>query len=923
MGVKQRIEQSIKRAKREGRLEDAADFEHDLVALKAQRSQATMERGRSYTVQPGDSYFSIAQEQLGDERWAKNLVQANPKLTHLRPGMVIVIPKGGGAAPTFGDQEYTDFEAKYDMEPDVLTEPESEEPSEGAGADTSTGASKPEEAEQPPLAPGAMTPEEEDVLVDELWALFKALEQQGAGQLPNEQEIPAASGTPAATPQPKQKATKQKAGAAKPVQTPPPPTGTPEPDASCIIMENSEEHMARGIFAHFIVAFALLTSCSAPADEQPPEPTPSPTPSPENYSDLSELFEARTASGEWTVEDGLISMLELLAGKSSGDDFLAGAQITSPAGTGILLRAQNYLQTGNDENAKTEMRRLLAALVPSMETLDLYSGRTAADAGRAPGHSAQVDCRTLQSEGFPEEGATQCFEYYEATVDGDSVIIYFPEGWGDDESRRPYLEATQQAVTDSMRAYDGLGLTHRTLYVFFTLLEYEPGGAPADLTYASADLASATAATSNCLAAIYPAGSTAGAERGFEVFKQILAHELFHCYQFWNYNDAAMAVPHSENDWWMEGTAEYFSNFVYSTANAEYEYLGSFDRRSPSRSIIDMDYQNFLFFQYLANEIGNAGVLRLIEAMPTAGGASQADALAAFPDIEELFHNFGRAYLDGQIMDTGGGMVPGNPRFNDLIVFDETYVDAIPPVDRFILRRFKLIFPEEHHFELEVGSDGGEGSNGVRLGAAGAWEPMASGEFDVGCGTREQTLLVTTSAAEPYHLLLDVTVEDGPRCDECLLGLWELDNASYEAYWNASPAGEAESVEYRGVTGLMWATYGEDGVVMNGWTDFTINYHQALGGSVPNMAFAIILNGSGSAYYSAFGDVLTYSESVSDYAVVVTMNGDPVGSSGITPEAVGGGMFGSAIRYICTDETLQFISTEFPQLNELIFLRSD
>ncbi len=199
MGVKSRIEQSIKRARREGRLDDAADFEQDLIALKA-RSQAAIERGRKYTVQPGDSYFSIAQEQLGDERWAKNLVQANPELTHLRPGMVIVIPRAHGEAPSFGEQEYIDFEAEYDMEPDLLIEPESEEQSEGAGADTTTKATQTEEAEQPETAPGAMSPEEEDSLVDDLVVLFRALEQQGAGKLPGKKKEPTPTGTPGAPP---------------------------------------------------------------------------------------------------------------------------------------------------------------------------------------------------------------------------------------------------------------------------------------------------------------------------------------------------------------------------------------------------------------------------------------------------------------------------------------------------------------------------------------------------------------------------------------------------------------------------------------------------------------------------------------------------------------------------------------------------
>ncbi|MEX2161649.1 MAG: hypothetical protein WD751_07000 [Anaerolineales bacterium] len=681
-------------------------------------------------------------------------------------------------------------------------------------------------------------------------------------------------------------------------------------------------------FAFLIIAGIAITACgSSPTSpsEIPQLPTPSPTPIPETvtYTDLDALFEARLESGAWTEEEGLIAMLELIAGKTTGEDFLAGAQVTTQAATGMLLQAQSYLENGQSEATKAEIQSLLNALVPSQATLDLYSQRAESKARRAPGLAKQIDCRTLQAEGFPEDSATTCFLTHELTIGVHTVKVYFPEGWGDDAMRMSYLTETEQAITDSVRAYTGLGLTHKNLTVFFTLLDYSPTGRATDLWYAASGLARDSDPESDCLAAIYPAGTSAGSSRGMGVYKQILAHELFHCYQFWNWNEAAR-VPPTENKWWMEGTAEYFGNTVYPIANAEYEYIPGFDRQSPSRSLLGMDYENFIFFQYLANEIGDEGVLRLIGSMPTAPGASQADALSAFPEIEDLFQNFGRAYLDGQIMDTGGGAIPVSPQFRDLISFDETFRDAIPPVDRFILRRFKLTFPEERHYEVEVGSEGAEGRNGVSFGVGGEWVPLESSEFDVGCGTQEWELLVTTSAAEgPYHVILDVTVEEGPTCDECLIGLWELDNASYEAYWNATPAGANENVEYGGVSGTMYAIYDEDGFVTNGWSDFTINYTQSFGGTPPDQDFAIILNGVGTARYSVFGESLTYSESLSDYIIVVTMGGSVVASTGITPDAFGGDFSGTPIRYVCTDEMLQFISAEFPQLNELVYRRGD
>lgn len=687
--------------------------------------------------------------------------------------------------------------------------------------------------------------------------------------------------------------------------------------------------MHRKIFAFSIAAVIFITSCSSAsnttptADHEAPQPTPSPTPVPEEFTGLSQLLEERIARGQWTREEGLVSMLKFVAGETSGEDLLAGAKITSNAATGLILQAQQYLQVGTDEESKAEMQRLLSALVPSKATLDLYSASADGSAGRSPGHSAQIDCRTLQASGFPEDRATQCFERYEAEIGGGYFLtIYFPEEWDFEETRDHFIMETRQAVTDSIRVYDGLGLEHRSITVFFTLLG-SSSDTPRSVTYASAREAVTGDPETDCLIAMYPSSIGLAAYRGAGPYKQTLAHEMFHCYQFWNYHAASRVVSYEEADWWMEGTAEYFGNTVYPTVNAEYEYVDSFDNQSPTTSLIAMAYENFIFFQYLANETGNAGVLRLIEAMPTAAGASQADALSAFPDIEELFHNFGRAYLDRAIMDTGGGVVPGNPVFPREVRFNESVESAIQPVSRFILQRTKLIFPEERHFVLEVGSEGAEGMNGVRLGSAGAWEVMSPQEFDVSCGVKEMAVLTTTSARDAqYHLLLKVTVSTGPICDECLIGLWELDNASYEAYWNATPAGEAEGVTYNGVSGVQWASFSVEGESKYGWTDFKISYTQEISG-IPEQDVAIILNGTGRAEYLVFGDTLSYSDSVSNFGVEVMMNGRIVGSTGISPEDVGGAFTTGPYQYVCSEDTLQFISVEYPQLNVLIWLRAE
>jgi hypothetical protein len=181
MGIKSQIERSINRARREGRPADAAKLERDLAQLKKERGDAAWERAnkKTYRVTAGDSYFSIAAEQLGDERWVQALLAANPGIDHLRPGMEIRLPRKIGKAPRFTHEEY---QALIDrLEKGVQERPQRRP----GGNGNSDGAGQPQ-----------LPAEEEDALVENLAALFRQIEQQGF-QLPDgESQEPADAGIP-------------------------------------------------------------------------------------------------------------------------------------------------------------------------------------------------------------------------------------------------------------------------------------------------------------------------------------------------------------------------------------------------------------------------------------------------------------------------------------------------------------------------------------------------------------------------------------------------------------------------------------------------------------------------------------------------------------------------------------------------------
>src|SRR3972149_2479213 len=85
--------------------------------------------------------------------------------------------------------------------------------------------------------------------------------------------------------------------------------------------------------------------------------------------------------------------------------------------------------------------------------------------------------------------------------------------------------------------------------------------------------------------------------------------------------------------WWSEASAEYFSNVVYDDVNYEFRFAGEFDDQSPVRPLPRMGYENFVFFQYLANRIGDRELIEFLRTMPTSGGEpEQMTALATWPD---------------------------------------------------------------------------------------------------------------------------------------------------------------------------------------------------------------------------------------------------------------------------------------------------
>jgi hypothetical protein len=320
-----------------------------------------------------------------------------------------------------------------------------------------------------------------------------------------------------------------------------------------------------------------------------------------------------------------------------------------------------------------------------------------------------------------------------------------------------------------------------------------------------------------------------------------------------------MQIPTSVKMWWSEGSAEYFSNVVYPDVDYEYRFANAFDAQSATTPLYHMGYENFGFFQFLANRWGDNAVITFLESMPTTGGASdQQDRLAAWPGMQEVFHDFGKAYLDLNIPDTSGGTLPLTPTYDHIVEVPQGALHQEYSPAPFVLDRHELFFVDDTRFSVRrelVDGDGRDSAN--QGGRPGAWGPLPP-TVNTSCGEGEYLLLVTSAvpSGSPAGVVSIDTdgqpLEEGVDCEACLLGTWELDNSSYLFHMGGAwplvaaslPSGGGDIVP-TGVFGVMSLTFNEDGTAEGVQSDWGIAGKAT--GPDGAIEVAVMYNGTGQA----------------------------------------------------------------------------
>jgi|GEM_PF-5631329 len=217
---------------------------------------------------------------------------------------------------------------------------------------------------------------------------------------------------------------------------------------------------------------------------------------------------------------------------------------------------------------------------------------------------------------------------------------------GDDARWIPVIRDAVNASSAQMRELGGLRISDVTV-LLSNLRARDPDTGRPDETHAAALGVSAT----ECNIVFYKlGGSVSSSEYAFT-----FAHEIFHCIQsnsFRSRDHFAAAL------WWVEGSAEYFANRVRPGTRFSDGLIARFNTQSLRVSLLDMDYENVVFFMWLGQNGGSRRFLSFLGGMPeTEGRDAQLRALQRLLPREQ-WQSFIEAGLNGRINKPGGGYLP-------------------------------------------------------------------------------------------------------------------------------------------------------------------------------------------------------------------------------------------------------------------------
>ena len=158
-----------------------------------------------------------------------------------------------------------------------------------------------------------------------------------------------------------------------------------------------------------------------------------------------------------------------------------------------------------------------------------------------------------------------------------------------------------------------------------------------------------------------------------------VAHEIFHCLQFASLSLGQMRTIGRGGDWWVEGSAEYFS------ALAVPESLEFTDRSAGFNAAVEegvalnaMAHEAVIFFYWLHQLSGPSGLMPFMRGMAEDGSASAQHARMRAEMSDDKWLRFAEDYADREISHPQGGALALNPPGGEVLSLDRNETLEFP-----------------------------------------------------------------------------------------------------------------------------------------------------------------------------------------------------------------------------------------------------
>ncbi len=364
-----------------------------------------------------------------------------------------------------------------------------------------------------------------------------------------------------------------------------------------------------------------------------------------------------------------------------------------------------------------------------------------------------------------------------ATADGERwlrVVHDRDAGWVLTDGILAEVERGLRAAATSLPRLGSFHLADVTLLLADDL---PPGIGVEGLAPGAGEIAAQTTPgrSDECVIVLYLLG--AGARSEYTAIT--VAHEIFHCLQNATLDPAQMATSAggtgSGGDWWIEGSAEWFTALSLADPGPLPNRAALFDSVSPDQPLNTMAYGAVIYFLWLGGTQGPTAVLPFLASM--AGDASAAAQWSAMATAQagEQWLRFAEDYRDAAVYHPHGtalGMAP-QP--------GTTYPIERSQRLRLVATPFQLL---RGTLDLACGrwrvtSESPQLQIGQRNADGGGWETLPA-EITVPEGERGHRDFVavnTTAGRRPLVLHLERLATCQPcagsrEIDSCLVGAW-------------------------------------------------------------------------------------------------------------------------------------------------------